>query len=295
MVLPLITADQRLKEPHSIKGCIFGKSDIGKTSLLRTLPEETTLFFDLKAGNLVLEGWRGNTMRPRPWEECRDLAVLIGDPNPRVPAARFYSRKHFYAVCQSFDSVEELTLYETVFIDSITVAARLCFAWCKAQPKFLSDKIKKTAIRGPYGLMAQEMIAWLSRLQHTRNKNIWFLDILDEKTDDFNRRYFEPQIEGTKTGLELSGIVDQVITMAAIDREGNASGKAQRTPYWAFVCHTINPYGYPAKDRSGRLDCIEESHLDHLMAKIQGKFNPVSQRLDDTCPHSSIQQESLGD
>ena len=32
MVLPLITADQRLKEPHSIKGCIFGKSDIGKTS-----------------------------------------------------------------------------------------------------------------------------------------------------------------------------------------------------------------------------------------------------------------------
>jgi hypothetical protein len=29
---------------------------------------------------------------------------------------------------------------------------------------------------------------------------------LDEKTDDFNRRFFVPQIEGSKTGLELPSI-----------------------------------------------------------------------------------------
>jgi len=32
--LPIISADQRLAAPRSIKGCIFGKSGIGKTSLL---------------------------------------------------------------------------------------------------------------------------------------------------------------------------------------------------------------------------------------------------------------------
>ena len=37
MSLPIISADQRLAEPRGIKGCIFGKSGIGKTSLFRVL------------------------------------------------------------------------------------------------------------------------------------------------------------------------------------------------------------------------------------------------------------------
>ena len=42
MTLPIISADQRLKEQRGIKGCIFGKSGIGKTSLLWTLDENKT-------------------------------------------------------------------------------------------------------------------------------------------------------------------------------------------------------------------------------------------------------------
>jgi len=34
MALPIISADQRLAEPRGVKGTIFGKSGIGKTSLL---------------------------------------------------------------------------------------------------------------------------------------------------------------------------------------------------------------------------------------------------------------------
>ncbi|MBU6236108.1 MAG: hypothetical protein KGQ41_09705, partial [Alphaproteobacteria bacterium] len=40
-------------------------------------------------------------------------------------------------------------------------------------------------------------------------------------------------------------------------------------PFRAFVCHTINPYGFPAKDRSGRLEVMEKPHLGELMAKIR--------------------------
>lgn len=82
MALPIITADQRLAEPRGIKGTIFGKSGIGKTSLLWTLDAETTLFMDLEAGDLAIEGWPGDTVRPRTWPECRDFAVFIGGPNP---------------------------------------------------------------------------------------------------------------------------------------------------------------------------------------------------------------------
>ena len=116
------------------------------------------------------------------------------------------------------------------------------------------------------------MIGWLTHLQHTRNKNIWFVGILDEKLDDFNRKIFVPQIEGSKTGLELPGIVDQVITMAEITNTDNKS-------FRAFICNTINSYGYPAKDRSGRLCEMEEPHLGRLMQKISGTAKPPEERL----------------
>ena len=45
-------------------------------------------------------------------------------------------------------------------------------------------------------------------------------------------------------------------------------------PYRAFVCHALNPWGYLAKDRSGRLDMIEPPDLGRLMAKIRGDVAP---------------------
>ena len=78
MALPIISADERLAQRKGIKGCIFGRSGIGKTSLLWTLNAPTTLFMDLEAGDLAVEGWDGDTLRPRTWKECRDFAVFIG-------------------------------------------------------------------------------------------------------------------------------------------------------------------------------------------------------------------------
>ncbi|WP_412057308.1 ATP-binding protein [Bartonella sp. DGB2] len=280
MTLPIISADERLKEAKGIKGCIFGKSGIGKTSLLWTLPAENTLFFDLEAGDLAIEGWQGDTIRPRTWQDCRDIAAFIGGPNPALRDEQPYSQAHYDAVTAKYGDAGALDKYDTIFIDSITVAGRLCFNWCKGQPQAFSDKTGKPDTRGAYGLHGQEMIAWLTHLQHTRGKNIWFVGILDEKTDDFNRRFYQPQIEGSKTALELPGVVDQVITMSEMT---SPEGKSSR----AFICHTINEAGYPAKDRSGRLDLMEEPHLGRLMQKIVGKAKPAAERLT-----FSIEQEA---
>ncbi len=253
-------------KPVAIKGCIFGKSGIGKTSLLWTLDPSSSLFVDLEAGDLAVEGWTGDTIRPKTWQEARDLAVFIGRANPAIPNNLCYSNAHYEEVCKEFGNPAALEKYETIFIDSITVAARLCFSWCKSQPQAFSDKSGKQDLRSVYGLQGQEMINWLTHLQHAREKNIWLVGILDEKLDDFNRRFYVPQIEGSKTGLELPGIVDQVITMAEIGDGGNGSSDST---YRAFINHTINPYGFPAKDRSGRLAMIEEPHLGKLMEKIK--------------------------
>ncbi|QRI64543.1 ATP-binding protein [Shinella sp. PSBB067] len=260
--LPIISADQRLAAPRSIKGCIFGKSGIGKTSLLWTLDPATTLFMDLEAGDLAIEGWPGDTIRPRTWDECRDFAVFIGGANPALRDDQPYSQAHFDAVVARLGDPAQLDRYRTVFVDSITVAGRLCFQWAKGQPEAFSDKTGKPDIRGAYGLHGREMIAWLTHLQHTRSKNIWFVGILDEKLDDFNRKLFVPQIDGSKTGLELPGIVDEVISMVELKDEDGA-------PYRAFVCQTLNPFGFPAKDRSGRLEMVERPDLGRLMDKIR--------------------------
>jgi hypothetical protein len=270
--LPIITADQRLAETRGIKGVIFGPSGIGKTTLLWTLMASTTLFFDLEAGDLAIEGLAIDVIRPRTWKECRDFAVFIGGPNPALRGEQPYSQAHFDEVCGRFGDPAVLGKYDTIFIDSITVAGRLCFQWCKGQPEALSEKTGKPDVRGAYGLHGREMIAWLTHLQHTRGKNVWFVGILDQKLDDFNRKIFVPQIDGSKTGLELPGIVDQVITMIDVP---DAQGQPQR----GFVCQTLNPWGYPAKDRSGRLQLLEPPHLGQLMEKIRGPLIPSERRL----------------
>jgi hypothetical protein len=73
--------------------------------------------------------------------------------------------------------------------------------------------------------------------------------------------------------LELPGIVDEVITLAEVKADDGSS-------YRTFVCHTLNQWGYPAKDRSGRLDAIEEPNLGRLMQKIAGPARPATERLD---------------
>lgn len=261
--LKIISADERMAQDKGVKALIVGPAGVGKTSLLRTLDPSNTLFIDLEAGDLAVQDVQTDTMRPRTWEECRDLAVYLGGPNPALPPTAVFSQAHYDSVLESMGSADALAKYETYFVDSITVAGRLCFKWCEQQPESFNERGKKD-VRGTYGLMGREMIGWLTHLQHTRGKNVIFVGILENLKDEFNVSSWELQIEGSKTGKELPGIVDQIVTMQYVDF---GDGNAVR----ALVCTTPNQFGYPAKDRSGRLEQIEEPHLGKWLAKLTGK------------------------
>jgi hypothetical protein len=69
-------------------------------------------------------------------------------------------------------------------------------------------------------------------------------------------------MEGAKTGRELPGIVDEIIIMNFVDLGDG------EPPLRSFICTSPNPWNFPAKDRSGRLDQIEEPHLGKLIAKL---------------------------
>jgi AAA domain len=255
----IIDVDERLAEQRGVKILIVGPSGVGKTWLLHTLDPATTIFINIEAGDLSVQDVAVNSVRPRTWPECRDLAVYLAGANPAVPANTCYSAAHHDAVVRGF-STGPIDKYQTFFFDSITAAGRLCFAWACQQPDALSSSGKRD-LRAAYGLHAREMISWLLHLQQARAANVVLLGILESVTDDFNRVEHRLQMEGAKTGRELPGIIDEVITMQWIAFDGAPATRA-------FVCTSPNKWSYPAKDRSGRLDQIEEPHLGKLFAKL---------------------------
>lgn len=273
MTLPIISAQQRMAERKGVKLLMLGKSGIGKISRLQDLDPTTTLFLDIEAGDLAVADWPGDTIRPASWPESRDFFVFLAGPDKSLPPEAAFSQAHYDHVIEKFGDAAQLDRYQTFFLDSITQLSRQCFAWCKTQPGAVSDRSGKPDLRAAYGLLGQEMIGALTHLQHARGKNVVFVAILDERLDDYNRKVFVPQIEGSKTSLELPGIVDEVVTLAEIKAQ-NADGSD--STYRAFVTHTLNSYGFPAKDRSGRLDLLEPPHLGALIAKCAGTPVPAS-------------------
>lgn len=269
--MKIISATERLAQKAGIKGIIVGPAGIGKTSLLYTLDPDKTLFVNAEAGELSVQEWSGDMIRLRTWTDARNLAAVVGGANPAYAPDESYSQAHYEAAAAALGT-NAFDKYDTVFIDSITEVSRLCFAWSKQQPESFSERTGKPDTRGTYGLLGREMVGWLKQFQHCPRHNIWLVGLLNEVKDDFGRISHVMQVEGAKTGLEAPGITDQVISMVQVTPE-------EGQPYRAFVTQAVNPWGYPAKDRSGRLDLIEEPHLGKLMAKISLPAKPASERL----------------
>jgi AAA domain len=254
----IIGADQRLAERRGAKILLVGPTGVGKTSLLRTLDPSRILFIDVEAGDLSVQDVPVDTIRIDDWPAARNLACRIGGPNPSFGETSCYSAAHYDAIGGALDNLDK---YDVVFVDSITAISRLSFRWAEQQPEVFSERTGRKDVRGAYGLHGREMIAWLNQLQHARCKSVIFVGILERIVDEFNKAEWQLQLEGGKTGRELPGIVDLIMTMQWIDF-------GDGTPVRAFVCTSPNSWGYPAKDRSGRLGQIEEPHLGKLIEKL---------------------------
>lgn len=287
MALHIITADERLSRKPKVNVALFAPSGWGKTFQARTLDPATTLFIDLEAGTLALNGdkedgsdaWRGSTVSVReeaaklgvhPWEFARALVCLLGGADPAAAPGTPYAADQL-AIYEAMIAPRSMfEQYTTVFFDSITVASRLAFSWAKRQPEALSEKTGKPDNRGAYGLLGQEMVTWLTQAQHIAGKNVIVVGILDETKDDFGRKEFSPQIEGGKAGRELAGIFDQIITGGMFDVSTGAPVlDMQKGTERGFICHLNNGFGVPGKDRSGRLAQIEAPDLGAILRKIQ--------------------------
>jgi hypothetical protein len=276
MALRIITADERLSASENKTSlAVFGPPGVGKTTLIKTLPEDCAVCFDLEAGMKSVQDWRGPSIPIRSFADFRELVILIGGPDPAQHPDSYYGPGyHAHVQAKHADSGLEAFLKDRsiIFVDSITDLTRQAMAYAKQQPEAFSDRTGKPDVRGAYGLLGREVIQALKHLQHARGKTVIFVGVLEKITDEFGTSSWVPQMEGTKAGRELPGIVDQVLSMQLFAK--NAAGDwtlDEKSTERRLVCTAGNPWGLPAKDRSGRLDLTEPPDLAALLAKIDGR------------------------
>lgn len=271
MALRIVSAGERLSAAGAkTTMAIFGPSGVGKTSLLKSLPPAETLCIDLEAGMKSVQDWPGDSIPVRTFADALDIGCLVGGVNPSADPNGFFSEAHYQHLSQTYpDLVQMIAGKRIIFVDSITDLTRQAMAWAKTRPEAFSDKTGKPDTRGAYGLLAREVIGLLKHLQHAQAKTMIFVGILERVTDEFNRTTWQPQMEGGKAGRELPGIVDQVITMSLFAADGEGwRHDPERGEDRRLVCRAGNPFGLPAKDRSGRLDVTEPPDLGALLSKI---------------------------
>lgn len=269
MALAIITADQR-RAQATVKGQIWGKAGVGKTTLLKTLDPTTTLTLDFEAGLLAVmrddefgPAWAGPSVKVENWPEAK--AILQTFQAPQRP--------------------DFLKSIRTVFIDSTTVASRMCFDWCKEQPEAFNKQGQKNNL-GAYGLLGLEMPEWVKGWHHIPDLNVWLVGGLERKDVEGTGKEWTPLLTGSKLTSELPYIMDYCLVMAdfkAADGNSYASifTDSRKNPEYASV---------PLKSRV-RLGQIEQPHLGKLMAKALGP-QPSAQVAP---PPSSVSAQPSGE
>jgi hypothetical protein len=272
MAIQIVTAEQRQASAKTSLA-IFGPFGVGKTSLLKHLPADYTLFLDIEAGMKSVEPWPGASFPVKAFSDFQDFVALVAGPKPDAAPAQWYSTQHYEHVAAAYRGtlVEEYAAKPVIFVDSITKLTRLAMTFAQQQPEALSEKTGRPDIRGAYGLLAREVIGALEHLQQAPGKTLVFVGLLEKVTGDYGAEWV-PQMEGSKAGRELPGIVDQVISMHTFSRDMSSNYVLdEKAEERRFVCKKGNPFGLPAKDRSGRLDMTEAPDLGALLRKINGK------------------------
>jgi hypothetical protein len=250
-----------------------------------------TIVLDIESGLMTVNQWlrtkagdHVQTIKIGEFQDFLDITVLACGPDKSAHPSSPMSQNHHDSVMsrrsQAGYNVEaEKKMFQDAdvfFIDSISDLTKRAFAHHKALET--SNNMMRV-----YGNMATDVLSALRHWQHNHEKTVIFSCKLNTEEDDLGRKSYVIEAEGRRIKNELPGIVDEVITLAVIPvKQKDDTTKPERV----FVCTSPNPGGYPAKDRSGRLEGIEQPLWGNLFKKMQGSSG-VENKVSTTKPIST--------
>lgn len=223
--------------PESLDRCtivVIGPAGIGKTSLLRTIPEgESACVLSAEAGLLSV----------------RDLvkAKLVTG----FEIGSFSEMKEAFDILNNDPAFKEK--YQWIFIDSLTEISSRCVEAMKAKYPSKSDSFN---LWGEYIELMTMIIKGFRDIAHY---SVVFSCLPSVEKDENNRRFIGPAISGNSLKERLTSYFDEVFYMTS---QKDAEGNEHRV----FITQPWERY--PAKDRSGRLNLVEKPDLNLIKTKI---------------------------
>ncbi|QTD79428.1 putative structural protein [Escherichia phage vB_EcoM_fHy-Eco03] len=213
------------------KVVIYGQSGVGKTSMARTLPRESTLIVDAEGGLMSIADADIDTTKIKTFQDILDLYKWLTEN----PGAKKY--KH-------------------LVFDSLSDVAEVCLEYEKTQ---VNDK------RQAYGAVADKMM-YIMRQFRDLPFSIAYICKLEKNKDEVSgAMLYSPLMPGQQLPKQLPYLVDAVLAMrmSAPDNDGNSARYVQTQPdfQWDAKC----------RNAPGRtLDKHEPADLGWIYSKLQG-------------------------
>lgn len=178
------------------------------------------------------------------------LLSLGGFRIPVIKIEKFEDlNEAFKWVTESKDAAQ----FQTICLDSVTEIAEVVLANAKKSAK---DP------RQAYGELIDKMNVVIKGFRDIPGKNVYMSSKMEYTKDELTGAMkYGPMMPGSKLGQQLPYLFDEVFRLGVFKTTKNEQ-------YRALV--TQPELQYVAKDRSGKLDAIEQPNLAHIISKITG-------------------------
>lgn len=219
---------------HPIKCLIYGESGIGKTTLASTTPN--VLFIGAEAGELSLSSF-----------DIDKINVAIDDNGKVLDKSDRLTR--IREVYRFVMQKETMAKYKTIFIDSLTEISQIVSEKAQVDYPNKSDAFKL------WGEYKKEVCALVKAFRDLPHYNVVFTAL--SKRADKDDPFMSVDVQGS-VGVQIAQFFDEVFYYSIILDQG-----VQKR-----VLHTSKNRLFVAKDRSGKLNAIEDPNLGLIFEKI---------------------------
>jgi len=224
----------KMESVNRFTALVIGDAGIGKTSLVRTIPDdEKVCVLSAESGLLSV----------------KDLVQSGKIQGFEITS--FQDMREAYQHLLTDDEAQKT--FQWIFIDSLTEISSRCVEAMKAKYPSGADSFK---LWGDYNDLLTTLIKGFRDLHQY---SVVFSCLPSVEKDEANRRFVGPAVSGASLKERLTSYFDEVFFMTS---QKTDEGQEYR-------CFITQPYlRYPAKDRSGKLALIEKPDLANIKRKI---------------------------